>query len=53
MALGIKMGETVVSQTWRALQFLYGYETPRDLKSLSRDVILHVLFSAVFIVYQL
>ena len=53
MALGIKMRETVVSQTWCAFQLLYGYETSCDLKSLSRDVIMHVLFPAVFIVWQL
>ena len=53
MALGIKMWETVVSQTLRAVQLLHGYETSCDLKSPSRDVIMHVLFLAIFIVRQL
>ena len=32
---------------------LFGYEATRDLKSLKRNVIMHVLFSVAFFVQQL
>ena len=45
--------ETVVSQTRSGIQPLYEYEATCDLKLLSRNVIMHVLFPVAFIVQQL